>query len=813
MLSIGAMGADQGNYYLELAREDYYLEGGEPPGKWLGRGAKILGLTGTVTKEVLRNLLLGEAPDGNRPLIQNAGEENHQPGWDLTFSAPKSVSALWAVADSELRQAIQDAHQQAVIKAVEYLQAEATFTRRGKAGRDREPAQLIVATFEHGTSRTMDPQLHTHALVLNVAIRHDGTSGTIESKPLYEHKMAAGALYRAELAAQLEQKPGLECERQSRWFEVKGVPKNLMTEFSKRRTEIETFLKRGGLTSASASSYAALATREKKDHAVRSELHPKWQEISRSYGFTQVKTRSLLKSPPHRNFDLHKQEAIQSALEHILNQSSYFSKRDLLRCTAEEAQTTGIGADHIRAVVDTTLSTSKDIVSLGRYKGEVYYTTRGMLEIERRLLNEVKAGKNDSSHAIEAKVVNSKLARNATLSEEQRTAISHITARKGNIQVVSGMAGTGKTQMLAVARQIWEEEGYRILGGALAGKAAQGLQEGAGIPSETLHKTLLNIKSGFLTLDARTILVVDEAGMVSTKQMASVVSEVQKKGGKVILVGDAKQLQPVEAGGAFQEIGKIVGEATLTTIRRQREEWSRQAVHDFASGNAHLALKAYAKKGLLTITEDRPAAIQAIVSDWKADKTALQDKIVLAGTNAEARIINKSIQAERHDKGDLGRLHVEVNGEILHECDRVLFTQNSRLYGVKNGSLGTIESISQEEDTLGVKLDNGDRRTISLRHYQHLRLGYAVTTHKAQGITTEKAYVLTGGAMQDRELAYVQASRTRGQTHLYTDCVEAGEAITQLAQQMKQSHQKRLASSIQEAAMETNTLRYNDPKL
>lgn len=863
MLSIGAMGAGQGNYYLDLAREDYYLEGGEPPGQWYGRGTEAFGFTGTVEREALRNLLLGVSPEGDRPLIQNAGEADHQPGWDLTFSAPKSVSALWAVTDFETRQIIQEAHYQAVTKALDYLQDEAAYTRRGKGGAEREPAGLLVATFEHGTSRAMDPQLHTHALVLNVGTRRDGTTGTIESKPFYDHKMAAGALYRTELAAELERRLGVECARQRTWFEVQGVPKRLTEEFSKRRAEIEAFLGDRGLMSASASAYATLATREAKGHAARSELFPKWQGIGQAHGFTPRDAWNLLRERPARDVEAEKAAAIRAATERITAQASHFSAKQLLRSAAEEAQGRGIGAAEIRAGVNDTLTRSEEIVSLGRVRGEVRYTTREMIEIERRMLADVEAGRHDARRALAVQTVMETLSNKPELSEEQMKALWHVTTKEGSVQAVSGLAGTGKTQMLAVAREAWEREGYRVIGAALAGKAAQGLQEGAGIQSHTIAKLLKELDQGFeyepdtkrkivaefkyatwqigddtrkkmlgeyhqptsrlahewkyatgqisrkhrdflnyrlereqYRLDEKSVLVVDEAGMIGTRAMARLVERVKEAGAKLVLVGDARQLQPIEAGGPFKAISETVGQAELTEIRRQREAWAREAVHAFAEGRAAEGLRAYAERGLLTVSEDRAGAIRAIVADWKANGGQAEQNLILAATNQEARAINRLIQDERRRAGELGPARVTVGGETFQEGDRVLFTRNSRLYGVKNGTLATVEEIDNSHQTIRARLDNGDRRTISLQRYEHIRLGYAVTTHKAQGATAENVFVLAGGPMQDRELSYVQASRARGETRIYTDQVSAGDGLASLARQMRVSHQKSLASTL-----------------
>ncbi len=819
MLSIKAMKPEQEDYYLTLAREDYYLEGGEPPGIWTGRGAEDLGLSGTVEPEALHNLMRGISPDGQRPLIQNAGSKHHQPGWDCTFSAPKSCSTLWCTSDSTIRGHIQDAHHQAVLKAVQYLEDEVVFTRRGKGGNEREPARLFVALYEHGTSRALDPQLHTHGLILNVSTRSDGSTGTIESKAVYLAKMTAGALYRAELAAQLQRRLGVELERQGTWFEIVGVPRALMEAFSQRRAEIEEFLEARGITGAGASAYAALCTRQVKGHVARGELFEQWGDAVKSYHFGPEDARSICEHPLTQAHEAQKQEMVAAALSQITQQQSHFTRQQLLRSVAEGAQTRGFDADEVITMVSETLTHSPAIVSLGSTKGEVRYTTREMLNLERQMLAEARATVTDRTHQVPEALAEAAIERRPTLTTEQEKALRHLTRREGNITVVAGMAGTGKTFLLDAARETWEGAGLRVVGAALAGKAAQGLQEGAGILSQTLAKCLHDLSesrsdpsqqplpvpatfpvpaSDRFRLDARTVWVIDEAGMIGTRQMAQVISLARQAGAKLVLVGDARQLQPIEAGGPFKALAGLLGAAELKEIQRQGEAWAwaRQAVHAFADGRAAEGLQAYAERGLLVVADNRMAAIQQIVSDWLADaQTDIPERLILTATNREATSINRLIQEQRADAGELGRARILVQGQEFHEGDRLLFTRNSRLYGVKNGTLGTLESISTD-GTLRVRLDSGDWRTVHTQHYPHVRLGYAVTTHKAQGVTAGSVYVLAGGPMEDRELAYVQASRSRSQTRIYVDRVEAGDTIAVLARQMNVSHQKELALAV-----------------
>ena len=255
MLSISPpmKGAGKGDYYLGLAQEDYYTLGGEPPGEWYGEGTEAMGLIGQVQPQDLRDLLEGFSPGREKMLVQNAGKEDRQSGWDLTFSAPKSASTLWSVGDDNIKRIIQDCHKKGVHAGLDYLQEEAALTRRGKGGGDVESTKLIFATFDHGTSRSQEPQIHTHALLMNTGVRDDGTTGTVLSQPIFEEKMAAGAIYRAEFAYQLEKQLNLECVRDKSCFRIEGSPRDLEEEFSTRRKEIEKALHESGYSGAVAS--------------------------------------------------------------------------------------------------------------------------------------------------------------------------------------------------------------------------------------------------------------------------------------------------------------------------------------------------------------------------------------------------------------------------------------------------------------------------------------------------------------------------------------------------------------------------------
>lgn len=826
MMSVASMSAGQGGYYAGLAQEDYYLKGGEPPGLWMGEGAKKLGLFGTVNKAQFLELFDG-FKDGEK-LVQNAGKENHRPGWDLTFSAPKTVSTAWSQADLETQLEIQAAHLTAVEKAIEYLEQNALWTRRGKGGVELESCQGVVATFEHGTSRAQDPQLHTHALLLNIGVREDGKTSTLETRAVFLAKMTAGALYRSELAYQLERRLGLFAEPRTKdtSFDLKGVSKELAETFSTRRKEILAALEAKGLTSSKAAEVAALDTRSVKGHISREELFEKCRAVGKEHGWSREELNALMKGPQKERAhgdDLKK--ACVQATDKITQQSAYFTARDLLRRVAEGSQTLATGAQAVQTAVAEHLKDHEQIVRIGHRHKEAVYSTREMVALEKDLMKMAKEGASGPWGRVSERTLEAINSERPTMKPEQWGALRHITQKTGSVCSVTGMAGTGKTFMLAAAREALEASGYRVLGAALAGKAAAGLQEGANIKSYTIARVLRDLNNPELslighsnpfwkapdwsplskvrlptidphrkglTLDEKTVLVIDEAGMVGTRQMHQLMTHVQKAGSKLVLVGDEKQLQPIDAGGPFGAISREIGTAKLTDIVRQREKWQRQAVKDFANGEATKGLEAYARRGFVSVATHQEAARKALLDAWqKKGLEAPEKNLIVAATNADAKALNQKIQALRLEKeGPADRAKVRIDGQDFFGGDRILFTRNSQPIGVKNGTLGTILSVGHK---VTVTLDNGEKQTFSPKQYEHVKLGYAVTTHKAQGATVDNVFILTNEAMQDRQLTYVQASRARDNARFFTTEAEAGDKLKDLAATMARSHEKVLA--------------------
>jgi Ti-type conjugative transfer relaxase TraA len=408
----------------------------------------------------------------------------------------------------------------------------------------------------------------------------------------------------------------------------------------------------------------------------------------------------------------------------------------------------------------------------GRTVEPARYSTKEMIAVERRIAESADRMAEGRSFAVASRKVEQAIAARAFLAEEQRDAIRHIAGPE-RISAVVGLAGAGKSTMLDAAREAWEAEGYRVHGAALAGKAAEGLEESSGIASRTLASWERGWERGYDQLGPKDVFVVDEAGMVGSRQLSRVIAETDRAGAKIVLVGDPEQLQPIGPGAAFRAVAERVGVVELGEVRRQRQDWQRDASKDFARNRTHEGLTAYAERGQVRFEDDIAAARSAIVRDVIADREARPDgsRLVLAHRRVDVQELNQSIRAARQERGELQneRLYQPAEGERAFAAgDRLLFRENNRDLGVKNGMLGTVEKA--DPGRLEIRLDSargpGRVVSVSMADYAAVDHGYATTIHKAQGATVDRTYVLASGSM-DRHLTYVGMSRHRDQVTLY----------------------------------------------
>ena len=349
------------------------------------------------------------------------------------------------------------------------------------------------------------------------------------------------------------------------------------------------------------------------------------------------------------------------------------------------------------------------------------------------------------------------------LSVQQQQAFDHVTA-EGDLKFLVGVAGSGKSTALAAMREAWTAAGYTVKGAALSGIAAENLQKAAGIQARTLASFELAWSGGRDPLTKNDVLVIDEAGMLGTRQLARVLAVAEKARAKVVLVGDPEQLQAIEAGAPFRGIAAAHGVAELAEVHRQQQDWQRAATTALATGKTAEALTAYAKEGAIVAVQRRESARNALLTRWAHDAAVEPDasRLILAYTREDVRALNASARAWRRQRDQLGAGHTVATAAGSTEFavqDRVRFLRNDKAFGVKNGSLGTVQGI--EAGVLSIKLDGAEAAVaIDTKFYKHLEHGYASTVHKAQGSTVDRAYVLAT-AHFDRHTAYVALSRHR----------------------------------------------------
>ncbi len=483
------------------------------------------------------------------------------------------------------------------------------------------------------------------------------------------------------------------------------------------------------------------------------------------------------------------------ALDALTRQHSTFSKQDLARFVDRYSD----GAEQFASVM-ARVEAAPELVRLGRDgRGRERFSTRGMLEAEQRMEQAGTTLGEHGGHGVlrAAALLAARAAERGglKLGNEQAAALLHVTGG-ADLALVVGFAGTGKSAMLGVARAAWEAEGYRVRGATLSGIAAEGLEAGSGIGSRTLASLEFGWKDGRDALTPRDVLVVDEAGMIGSRQMERVLSAASAAGTKVVLVGDPEQLQAIEAGAAFRALSERHGAVAITAVRRQREAWQREATRELATGRTAEALERYAGAGMVHASGTRAAAKAALVAGWDVVRQGSPEasQVILAYTRDDVRDLNELARERMRLAGVLHGadqvVQTERGARAFAAGDRIMFGRNERGLGghhdraqgvaVKNGSLGTVLAVEAGGERLTVRLDGpggpgvgsgagqegrkgsdaAPMVTFYVRDYGHVDHGYAATVHKAQGVTVDRAHVLATPHM-DRHAAYVGLTRHR----------------------------------------------------
>ncbi|QPC89017.1 Ti-type conjugative transfer relaxase TraA (plasmid) [Mesorhizobium sp. NBSH29] len=459
-------------------------------------------------------------------------------------------------------------------------------------------------------------------------------------------------------------------------------------------------------------------------------------------------------------------------LDKISSEKSVFDERDIAKILHRYVDDAGTFRQLMARILQSPdlLRIERESVDFGTgERVRARYTTRELIRVEAEMAKQSIWLSQRTSHGVRETVLRATFERHAQLSREQRVAIEHV-ADAAQIAAVVGRAGAGKTTMMKAAREAWEMAGYRVVGAALAGKAAEGLEKEAGIASRTLASWELRWKDGRDALDAKTVFVLDEAGMVASKQMALFVEAALRTGAKLVLVGDPEQLQPIEAGAAFRAIVERTGYAELETIYRQREEWMRVASLDLARGRVDQAVSAYRKQGRVLGSELKAEAVANLIDDWNRDYDAVKTTLILAHLRRDVRMLNVMAREKLVERGLVREGHVfhtEDGVRRFDTGDQIVFLKNDSALGVKNGMIGRV--VEAAADRIVAEVGEGDQRhrvSVDQRFYRNVDHGYATTIHKSQGATVDRVKVLASLSL-DRHLTYVAMTRHREDMALY----------------------------------------------
>lgn len=646
-------------------------------GQWYGRGAEALGLEGPVEKPVLNAIIRGELPNGEtlgtRP-DKSTGERQHTGGWDLTFSAPKSLSVLAEITGNR---ELFKAHNDAVKEAVTWLEDEAaTIRRTGWLGQKTEQTgNLVVALYQHDTSRAQDPQLHTHALVLNATQRDDGQWRSLHSHPLFEHKMAAGNVYRAALALTL-QKTGFQIEQTHAdgRFEIVGVPVEVLETFSKRRADIDAKLAEWNQEGPEMSAKAALKTRTHKQPVNMAERRETWTAEAAALGFDVSRAlRSGMRGDDQTQAptEAEKLAILRDAIDRLSEREATFTNADLIGATLAA----GMGKLNVAAAkaiaAQATQSKSADLYEarIGERKA---WTTPKAAQDEQRIEDLMRRGRGSTDVILSKRGVDKAL-KTSTLNEGQRDAVKLIISSKDQFVAVIGRPGTGKTTMVGAVKEILDREGYQTVGMAPNGAAAKELAHGGRLgTARTVASQIARVgrqvsklkdmapadRDALMDGFKKEVWIVDESSQLANAEMRKLVQLASFTGAKVALIGDPAQLEAINAGRPFDRLVKMgIRQVEMTDIFRQREAEDRTLVQTAIDRNIAKAMTLLDPK-IRELGGDRE---DELVRQWWTSENRDQTLMVSMRNEVKTRLNDRARDYLR-DAGEIGE---EVNAKQL----------------------------------------------------------------------------------------------------------------------------------------------------
>ncbi|WP_375454846.1 MobF family relaxase [uncultured Methylobacterium sp.] len=846
-LQIGTQAA----YYIRR-----YYHGGEIDlaATWYAPKSKLGVVDGAaVAATTFERLHAGLDVDG-RPLLTTTGRTVE--ALDLTLSTMKGASVAYALTDDPtLRQAILDAHRDAVRATLDMLQAEDIVARRGKGGHIREPVGMTAAVFSHDTSRPekhsddqvfADCNIHSHCVIFNIAERADGTVGTIDTR-IGRAKMLCGSVYHAHLAHNLI-KLGFTISEvgPNGIFEI-GVDRDLCQYFSARRERIVATLAEAGLSTAEApevAAAAALSTRRTKIDGGEPDRFADWQARARGLGVDPGQLIDALRRDrtdgpqPAEPFARRLVGIPRELTEH----EATFSRRELLRAVA----VAHVGTDADPSLISTraaAMIADGHVVALERPGGDgPIYSTPEMIGIERQTLASAHDLADANWRGIDRAALVARCEAAALTEDQAAVAVALGDGRA--LAFLEGRAGTGKTRTLAPLIEQMRSEGYRVIAAAPAWRTAKMLQDDLGIEARAIDAWLAVDRKGGRFLDGRTVLIVDEAGLLGVRATHALLEAVGRaRSGsdapKLVLVGDRAQLAPITAGSGLDLVGRLDDGARLDAVLRQRDPGLRRAVERLAAADIEAALAELRAGAGLVECRDAAAAVRTAVDLWFANCAAApgQDHLLLARTHARLAGLNAEIRGRLRARGDLTGPDIVVaavtpSGKPMPLSiavgDRLRIGRRVDAIGrgVINGTSVTVEAVQAAEPGHAVVTGRIDGERVSF-HTRELRdrhgrarlaHDYAISIFSSQGLTSETCTLLADADLDRRDL-YVGMSRSRGAAMLVVDraAVEARLRVLQAEAGSEapigdEERQRGLVAAWSRVRIKTTTLPFPEPE-
>lgn len=852
MLTLAKLGAHSTAYYESTidrgaaARpaafdgHDYYSEEGEALPE-----AFVAGRDPQAAAESARNFvgvedgqrLSGEEittwfDEGVTPAGAQAGRrfnDSSVRGFDLTFAAPKSVSMLWALSeDEEHQKACEAAHQKAIKSSLAYLAEHAGWTRvhnpeTGNKDLSRLSG-LTGASYLHRTSRAQDPHLHSHVLLHNRQVREDGAGwGSVDGTSLYHETRAAGMLYQATLRAELARSIGAEWEMtdpDTGMADLRGIDREKIAEWSQRHSEIEAWAEEHiGETGAAETAAAQKATRAPKDlaGATTATLKAEWQRDDRAKGvsFEKALGGGLEVDEP--------EPTPNNVLELVAQTKSTFTRADLVEAAASlwpsqadpekvREQVEALAERAREQSIPLSVDPSKQHGERAPHEreGSVRYSSEAVLQQEQKLLADATNSRDEN--AVPQHLLDQDL---EGVSDDQSKAVRGIASSPMTNTTLVAPAGTGKTTSLKALRGLYEQDGREVHGLAPTGKAADVMsQEGATRSAQTIAQAMQQIEGGRCTWGDRTVVVIDEAGMVGTADLARLMALAKERGAKVVTVGDTEQLEPVKQRGGGLDLlaGNSPDTQRLSEVWRQKDEAERRAGTDLRSGDLDRmasAQKWYSENGRIH-EGSAPAMLEDAYKGWSDDRAQGRDSLMLTSTREWAGALNKAAQADRIKAGQVkiakdpkvGHLRegrAGVGDQIITRSNsRTLRAQGQDKHGnlidagaIRNGQRWSITGWGKDGSAQVERLDGGGFASLPANYLrENTELGYASTIHAAQGVTADTTHTVMDADRTGRSGLYVGMTRGKESNKAYVASQRVGEQSHQHSAQTEVSYRR-----------------------